>query len=356
MEVSSPIKTDYLIVGQGIAGTMLAYFLEKAGKDVFIIDDNYPNSSTRLAGGLINPITGRRYVKTWLADTLIPFARDTYAAMEAEYGIELFRPKNFLRALHSAQEENTWLTKSADPEYSNYILDEVVLGDYQDKVNHPYAYGEVTYSGRTNFRALLPAMRSHFEQKGRFQEAFFDYKKIQLHGDSVRYEAIEAKKIIFCEGIRTMENPFFDYLPFNPTKGEVIFVKIPGVKFEKIYKNRIFMVPLPDDIYGVGATYTWDFKDDEPTRENRNFLESRLRKILKVPYEIIDHKAAIRPTVKDRRPFLGLHPQHSQLAIFNGLGTKGASLAPYFAKMMTDFLTEDKELLREVNIRRFSRQ
>lgn len=51
---------------------------------------------------------------------------------------------------------------------------------------------------------------------------------------------------------------------------------------------------------------------------------------MKIPYNVVEHKAGVRPSVSDRRPVLGPCKDYEQLVVFNGLGTKGVSLAPFF--------------------------
>ncbi|MCP3932785.1 MAG: FAD-binding oxidoreductase, partial [Bacteroidetes bacterium] len=200
---------------------------------------------------------------------------------------------------------------------------------------------------------LIKSYRNFFEESGDLLTEEFDPAHLTIDPECINYKGNTAKKIIFCEGYRGMNNPYFSFLPFQPTKGDVLIVKIPNANFDKIFKQRIFVMPIGDDLYWAGATHERDFIHDQPTDEKREHLIKKLHDILTIPFEIVEHKAAIRPTVRDRRPFIGLHPDHTSVAIFNGLGTKGASLAPFWAKHVTDFLIHSVELDREVDIRRF---
>ena len=75
---------------------------------------------------------------------------------------------------------------------------------------------------------------------------------------------------------------------------------------------------------------------------------------MNVPFEVVDHKAAVRPTVKERRPFIGIHPNHKQIGIFNGLGAKGVLLAPFFASHFSEYLLGKTELMKEIDVKRFN--
>lgn len=344
---------DFLIIGQGLAGTLLAYFLERAGKSVHVVDRYDERSATQVAAGIINPITGRRYVKSWRVDELIPFARDTYRELEARLGISIYHERNILRALFNNREENDWLARTGEDGYKKYMLDAPGLEEYAEKTVPAYSYGEVQHSAQVDVGKLANACRTYLRQQGAITEAPFGYDKLEMPGGGVRYGEIEARTAVFCEGHRACENPFFNYLPFDGAKGEVLIVRIPQANFEKILRHRVFIVPLKDGLYWVGATYGWKYEDDAPTDEGRQYLESRLGDFLKAPFEVVEHRAAIRPAVKGRRPFLGRHPEFPQLAIFNGLGTKGASLGPYWARHMADFLANNVILEEAVDIKRF---
>lgn len=344
---------DYLIVGQGLAGTLLSYFLEKVGKNILVIDQTDQHAASRVAAGLINPITGRRYVKSWKIDQLIPFAEKTYKSLESELGISIYHSRNIIRTLFNQREENDWLLRTGDPEYEPFMLDQAELGPYTEHTIPAYSYGEVRQSAQVNLPILIDNYRQHLIQEERLKEVIFDFAKLKIEDDHVIYNDIKAKRLIFCEGHKAIHNPFFNYLPFKGAKGEVLIIRTPKVSFEKIIKHRVFLAPIGDGMYWIGSSYKWDYKDQQPTAEGKSFLTDRLNDFLKTPYEIVEHRSAVRPTVKDRRPFLGVHPEFENLFLFNGLGTKGTSLGPFWAKAMQEYLTEDKPLDTAVDIQRF---
>jgi glycine oxidase len=351
--MSEQKKVDFIIVGQGLAGSLLAYFLKEKGQSVLIIDDNPKSSSSKIAAGIINPITGRRFVKSWMFDELLAFNKIFYKKIEKEFEVKLFSKRSVLRFLQKNKDLNEWHIRIAFEGYGKYMKTNADANFLKSKINEPLAFGEIDHAAQVNMPLLIETFKNNFLNKRILKTENLDYKQVELKNESITYNDFEAKKVIFCEGQKGRFNPFFNYLPFEVSKGEILIVRIPELKSEKIIKDRLIIAPLGDDLYWCGSNYEWNSSDESPTDTIRVELIKKLKQTLKVDFEIVDHLAAIRPTVKDRRPFLGIHPRFPQLSIFNGLGTKGASLGPYWADHFSDFLVEDIALSEEVNIDRF---
>lgn len=346
-------KKSYLIIGQGLAGTLMTHFLLEKGQKVQVIDTHHENSSSVVAAGIINPITGRRYVKSWKIETLLPVAQATYAQLEKQLGIQIYYPHNILRAIFNHREEQDWYARTIEPSYQSYIVPVPNPAEIAGHTDEVYRYGELTQTARVDMLALVQNYRKFLISSNRLITTTFDYEQLIVEEEGVQYGDTQADSIIFCEGQRGQLNPFFNYLPFNVAKGETLIIRIPGADFSKIVKHRVFIVPIGEDLYWTGSTYDWEYEDDKPTRTGYEYLKGRLEDMLKVPFEIVEHQAAIRPAIKDRRPLLGAHPNFPQLNIFNGLGAKGASLAPYFAQQMSEFLVNGMSIEAEVDIKRF---
>ncbi len=344
---------EFLIVGQGIAGSLLAYFLLKKNHPIKVIDKRLPGATSDIAAGIVNPITGRRLVKSWRFEELFAHAKKTYSDLEAFLDIPIFKEKNILRALPSVFDENEWERRSSFPENRPYFCKTAELGNYFNLTTPAHAWGELSGAAKVDLPALTAKFRSYLFENEILIEEEFDFEKMKIDKSGVRYNSFSYNKIIFCEGARVVDNPYFNYLPHSPSKGELLLVKIPNVEVDKILKNQLYLVPLGNDLYWVGSTNSFNFQGYAPTIAMREYLESTLRNILQVPFEIIKHNAGIRPTVADKRPLLGNHPQHPQLVIFNGLGTKGASLGPMFAEQMADNLLNETEIDKEADIDRF---
>lgn len=349
-------KIDYIIVGQGLAGTLLGHLLEEAGKQVIFIDQNHQGAASCVAAGIINPITGRRYVKSWKIDELFPVATTTYRQIEEQLNVSFFHATSVLRTLFNHRELHDWEERQLSDSYQKYMPEDVDIGDYEKHTVPAYAYGEVRPAAQVEVEKLVKAYRQFWQKKGQIHGEIFDFDQLQLTDNQVEYKDITATVLIFCEGAAAKQNPYFNYLPFKGNKGEALIVRIPEVNFQKLLKQRIFIVPLSEkDTYWIGATNEHQHENDAPSAAGKTYILDRLRDVLTVPFEVIEHKAAIRPTVRDRRPFLGQHPEFKRLAIFNGLGTKGASLAPYFAHQMQQLLLNNTSPSTEVDIQRFNR-
>lgn len=345
---------DYLIIGQGLAGTWLSHFLLQKNKSVLLIDDAHPLSASRISSGLMNPITGRKLVKSWKTETLFPFARKHYRQLEERLQTRFCYDRTMIWLLSNVQELNTFWTKSGEVGYKKYfknIQNQAFRPAFKNKVG----FGEISGAMFVNTLHLLQSYRQYLQQSDAFIEAKFEYKDLVLKEKSVVWKDIEARRIIFCEGHQARFNPYFNWLPFVPAKGECLIIEAKGLDLEQskqIVKNKISILPLGNDRYWVGSTYEWKELNEISTSKALQELTTQLDNTLQVPYQILIHQAGIRPSAKDRRPFLGLHPHHPNIGIFNGLGTKGVSLSPYFAHHFAAYLEGEEALQKEVDIRR----
>jgi glycine/D-amino acid oxidase-like deaminating enzyme len=186
-------------------------------------------------------------------------------------------------------------------------------------------------------------------------EEKIDLTRLKLKDGSVEYKKLKSRRIIFCEGHRMVQNPLWKDLPLLPAKGEILTIECKGLPEEFILMSGIFIIPLEKSLFRVGSTYEWNFTDELPTQEGKEKLQKELDKFLKIPYAIIDHRSGVRPTVKDRRPLIGRHKDHENVFIFNGMGTKGVVLVPYFADHFIKFLYGKEKLMPEVDVQRFKK-
>ncbi|MFQ5448206.1 MAG: NAD(P)/FAD-dependent oxidoreductase, partial [Saprospiraceae bacterium] len=293
---SSRKRLDFLIVGQGLAGTLLSHFLLKENQRIMVIDQPVDWSSSRLAAGIINPVTGRRLVKSWRFEEFYPFAKGTYRELESLLGISIWHERNILRALPTVFDENEWLRRSAFEDYRPFIKEEVVATPHAGMLRPVRAWGLSQYSVQVAMPQLVSAFRAYLQQRDILLEEQFDFQALEIQPDGVEYQGLLAGRVVFCEGSRAVQNPFFNYLPFAVTKGELLLVKIPGASIEEMVKHHLFLVPLEDGIYWAGATSRFEFDHGKPEEEKRQWLENQLRKILEVPFEVVAHRAGIRPT------------------------------------------------------------
>ena len=379
---------DVLIVGQGVAGSVLAHKLINLKKDIRIIDPVKPaffeklsgsvltdpskkwllhfssiyplvkkvlggsSAMSRVIGGLITPITGKRLLKTWMCETYLPAAEHFYHNLEVILKTPLYQPYPIVRIFASAEQSNEWSVKSILEDYKPYIAN---YSFSNNRINAPFGHTVFDKGAVVNGSLMLEKYNDFFQEKGVLIRDHFDYNDLKVQVDFVEWKNISAQKIIFCEGWQALKNPFFKYLPFRPSKGELLVIKSKKLQLKEIINRGIFIRPLTSDFYLVGSTYTWNDLTKKATETAKKEMTEKLDSLLRVPYSIIDHFAGIRPTVLNRRPFLGAHSQHKNLFIFNGLGTKGLLLAPYLAGHLCDYIFSGKELIPEVDIRRFEK-
>lgn len=345
---------DYIIVGQGLAGSILAIELMEKGKEVKVIDNAHHLSSSNIAGGLVHPMSFKRTILSWNAELLSNYSIDYYQQKEKELDSSFFEPLTFLRLFGSIEEQNTWFAKQSIQPFDQVLFDfEDDLSAYN--VKNKMGLGKVNWSYRLHVSVFLKTIKNLLKEKDAIIEDNFAYSNIDTSGEKVVYNGLEAKGIVFCEGHQYIHNPYLNYLPENLTKGEILRIKVNGLPPYALSKN-CFVLPLGKDEYILGATYDWGSKDYLKTEAAKEELLGKFRNISNGEVEVLEQRVGIRPTTIDRKPILGTHPSVSSVHIFNGLGSKGVQLAPYYAKRMADFLLENKELEKEINISRFTKK
>lgn len=338
-----------LIIGQGIAGALLARMLRQRGVDVRLADGALPGSASLAAAGIINPVTGKRFVKSWRFGDFFPVARATYTALSQELGVDIWSETAIVRLLTTAEERNDWSARCALPEYASYLSDNDGGGAWKPLTGPDWHFGRIHQAARVNFPALLAAFREKAQAEGWFEQR--NYTPEEAAREARYYDAV-----VFCEGYRGATNPFFPGIQWQIAKGEALIVRIDDPQagnIAEMLKKTVMLAPLGQGRFWAGGSYQWHYADLLPSREEGAYLEKHLAGMLTAPYKIVGQMAGVRPTVRDRRPLLGRSPLDPKLYIFNGMGTKGALLAPYWAAHLADHLLEQTPLDPEVDIRRF---
>lgn len=344
------MEIDFLIIGQGLAGTAMGYLLMKEGKKVVLFDQPNQNLSSRIAAGLYNPVTGRKMVKTWMGELLFPSIEPFYRELEQVTGRRFLNSEKIYRPFLSIEEQNEWMGHSSDP-VVQLFLDKIYTESRFKELKDPFGGVSLKMSGWLNTVELLDGMAAFFGESLILQP-FLEEDLIE-QSTGWQYHGFFTKNIIYCNGLGASTSRFFTNLPFAPVKGEILEVR---QDFDPpcIVNRGVFRVPLENGNFRVGSTYTWHDLDQGPTPGARKELLEKLMDLVSVEVrEVVQHKFGIRPATKDRKPFLGKHPAYQNVYIFNGFGAKGVSLIPYFSMMMRDYLLEDKPLIKEVDISRY---
>mgnify|MGYP002639255310 CR=1 FL=1 len=345
-------KIDYLIVGQGIAGSTLAHSLLQEGKSVMVVDEDKDSTSSKIAAGLCNPVVFKRLTKSWMIDKVLEYAKEYYRHQEQLLGDQYYFDLPIYKLFANEKEQKFWLQKCNDPEMIDWLSSEIEYPFDSNLIQYPFGAAHVQNSGYLNTENWLAGFKNYLIEKQYYLASKFNYNEVNIEEDSISWNTYRANKVIFCEGYNTINNPYFNWLPFKLTKGEVLTVNFENLNMQAAINKGVFVLPH-DGNYKLGATYDWDKLDEEITEEARINLLNRTEKFLSDEIVVVSQKAGIRPTVIDRRPLIGVHPDNSNLLVFNGLGTKGVMLAPYFANRLVEFLLHNEPLPDEVNISRF---
>lgn len=343
---------DYLIIGQGLAGSLVAYELLKSNKTVDIIDDPYQHSSSKVAAGIFNPVTGKRKVKTWKADQLFSLIPSYYAAIENELGVKIIHHKEIYKPFNDVGDQNDLMSKSTTSELGDYIDVYPNNVEYEQCINNVFGGVNILKGGYVDIKTFITTFKDLLIESGNYKSQKVKIEDIIISENKIQYGANSYKNIIFCDGYKSSKNPLFNWLPFSVTLGQILLVEIPNFPEHKIVNKGFFILPKGNAKFIIGSSY--ELTDEEGiTKKGRDQIIKKIDDLVKIPYTIIDQYAGIRPTVKDRRPLIGTHPEYNNVHIFNGLGTKGVSIAPFFVQQFKRYLLESEKLDKEVNIDRY---
>ncbi|WP_299050126.1 FAD-binding oxidoreductase [uncultured Polaribacter sp.] len=345
------MKIDYIIVGLGLAGLAFCEELLAANKTFIVFEDDSQTSSL-VAGGVYNPVILKRYTPVWNAKQQLEIALPFYTHLEKKLQIEVDQKFITKKVFKSIEDQNNWFSALDKPKLKPYLDGNLDTRKYKGVVSL-YNFGNVNKTGRIDTLQLVESYRKYLRKKECILFEQFDYSVLEILENKIRYKNIETKKIVFAEGFGVKKNPFFNHLPLHEAKGELLTIHAPNLKIDFLLKSTLFVLPLGNHYYKVGATFNWKDKTSIPSQEGKEELTNKLKKVIDVPYTIVQQTAGIRPTVKDRRPLVGVHSKHSQLSILNGLGTRGVMIAPTVAKELFNHLEYDEKLDEEIDIKRF---
>ena len=345
-------EIDYIIVGLGIAGITFSEQLEKHSKS-FVVFNAPSTPATEISGGVFNPVVLKRFTPVWNAQEFSINALQFYKKLALKFKIELVEEMPVWRIFNSVEEQNNWMVASDKIALSSFLSSEVIKNT-NTCINAPFGFGGVHGSGRIFPKVMLSTYKKFLLEKDQYIPEAFNYDKLSERKDGkLHYQDYSATKIVFCEGARVIDNPFFKKELLIGNKGEYLYIKAPDLKLLVLLKGSMFIIPVGNDIYKVGATYSRDDYSTNATSEAKEQIVTKLKKMLHCDFEVIDQVAGIRPTVKDRKPLLGVLPENPNKAFFNGLGTRGLMMAPTLAQYLYEFLEEGKTLSSEVDINRF---
>jgi glycine/D-amino acid oxidase-like deaminating enzyme len=332
----------------------LALQLINQGKKIVVFDESHSNRASAVAAGLFNPITGKYLKQSWMAEKIFPYLFQFYGEAEVLLGQRFFHPMPIYRPFLSIEEQNEWMAQSDRDSLKKFISKIYTTSVFNGQVNDAFGGVVTQSSGYLDTVSFIGATRDFLKTKNAYLESRLDFEKLIVQKEKVIYYDYEAaKKIIFCDGIAIRVNPYFNWVPIHPLKGETLTISL-SEEPKVIFNRGVYVVPSQGEkIFIVGATYNLQDSTQNVSVAGKKELEEKLRDLIKIPYTINHQNWGMRPTSPDRKPIIGSHPESKNLIIFNGLGTKGVSLAPYFSGQLTAWLEGGGEIVPEVNIDRF---
>ncbi len=345
---------DYIVVGLGLSGIAISRRLEERNKQFLVFEDNSQKSSL-VAGGLFNPVILKRFTLAWNANEQMKIAIPFYREMEEQLQAKIVFPIEIYRKFFSPEEQNNWFEAADKPLLSEY-LDTKLVKDINPNIPSEFSFGKVRQTGIIDTDVLIKEYRKYLENNSKIQFERFDYSALQINEDSVSYNGISARQIIFCEGFGMQHNPFFNYLPLSGNKGEYITIYSEELQLDEAVKSSVFIIPLGNNLYKVGATYNNQDKDPQPSKEAREELEKKIEKLISCKFDVVDQSAGIRPASKDRKPMLGRHPKHKNLYCCNGFGSRGVLISPMVSEQLIAFIEEKVQLPQEIDLERFHKK
>lgn len=345
---------DALIVGQGLAGSLLAWSLLQRGKRIRILDDGHCSSASMAAAGLVNPLGGMRFNRLPQLEACLTAASACYRQLEQALDMALWHPLPMVRLFRSAEQQRFYRRQAADPAAAPYLGAPFAPGASGQRLNDPHGGFRQHHTGYVAVAELLAALRHWFDRQGLLVETAFAPEALRLRADGIEYGNLGARRLLFCEGRRAAGNPWFDWLPLQPTKGEILTFSSTDALPDEIVNGAHWLIPLAGGGWRCGATQDRDRLDETPTRAGRSALLAGLQSLLgyRPALTVTAHRAGVRPNTADRQPLLGAHPQHPQLCLFNGFGGRGTLTIPWHAERLADWLEGRGELPAGTDIRR----
>lgn len=348
-----------LIVGGGLAGTLMAFRLWQNQKPFLLIDAEAGRLSSAVASGLINPVVVKHFGLSWMAGKLLPEAVSFYKYLEKTTESTFFYPLKIHRSFHQPEDIKLWNRRRDEEENAQFFMEEAPSPAPPHTLS-PFGGGVIQNAARVDVEIFMETTREFLTRKQQLRSEIFDYSLLQPSTEGWTYKEETFSNVIFCQGIQSSENPWFQWLPVNPLKGQLIKINHPYLSNDQAISRKIFILPQGGTIFKVGATYEHS-REEGNTPEGIEHLSNGLKELIRseegeTEFHITDKLYGFRPTIPDRRPVVDEHPKHKQLYVFNGLGSKGYMLAPWFSKHLYQHIFEGKPVMEEVSLKRFAKR
>lgn len=345
---------DYLIVGQGVAGSCFALKLLREGISFIVVDEN-KNKASSVAVGIYNPVVLKRFSLIWNAKIQLNWMHQYFSEFGELLGQNYIDEFPTRRIIKDKNEIHAWNKKASQPDLTEFLEEKIQPFSHPD-FETPLGFGEVKQTGRIDLGNCMKDFRNYLIENSLYKNESFEYSELILSDSGVNYKEITAQKIIFCEGFGVTENPFFNYLPVIGVKGEVLKIKTKTEIPKAIWKAHNFLMPLDGKTCITASTYDRDDLTSTPTEKGKEEILQHLQSFYKGNYEILEQTAGIRPTIVDRRPIVGAHPIHENILILNGMGTRGTLLGPAITEELFNFTQKNQPIDKEADVARFNKK
>lgn len=337
---------DVIVRGHGLAGAVLVHHLHESGLSCHVFDRQQPGKASTAAAGVVNPISLRRDIPTWRAHEMLDHAHRAYTRLQQDLGTALWQPIDLIKVFPTPAEADQWNRARAKVGSDQFLADRTTAELAENSIPAPHGYGIVQGCAWLDIRQMVELQRKKLIAAGMLSDQLITEEQIILKNGGVTIGEISARWIIHCNG------PFPALKGLVPVKGEVLTVRIPTANIRSIIHRGIFILPIGGDLYRIGSTYQWNDVWSGPSAHGCEYLLERARAILPHRIDVVEHHAGVRPTTKDRRPLLGKLNAHQ--AVFNGLGSRGAMIAPWCAQHLIEHLFDERPIDPEVDLARFS--
>ena len=343
------MQVDFLIVGQGLAGSLLAKELLRRGRTVHVVDDRWKSSSSQVAAGLMTPLTGRRFTLTKDYPELFALAR----ARLTEFGV--FRPLQVYRMFVDEEQRTRGLKRTECTSCQPFISRVTsARGELDEGLTDEFG-GALMNGAWVDLPKLMSEVRSELIAIGSLTEASFDPAEAIASADGVSWRQVRAGALVYCDGYKSAQRGPFKYLPWQPAKGEALTIRADIADKPFILNREGWALPLGQGVWRTGTNWQWDRLDEDPTEAQKEKLIGRFRGYFgrHVSVEVDAHIAGVRPCTSDNHPFLGIHPTEPRTYLFGGLGPRGTVWAPAMADEMAAYLCDGRALRKECDLARF---
>ncbi len=332
------MKTDYLIVGQGLAGSLLAWHLLEAGKRVFVVDRDEADTSSKVAAGLVTPIAGSRFHLPEGLEDRLDYARSFYWKLEEQSGLTLFHHRRIIRLFRSASEEPLWQERLRE-DSSRYARFHAPLVLEPGRLHAPHGGFEMKEGGWLDLPAFLEYTRQTLLERAAYAIATLDPDEISVSQTEVQWKNVSASEIVFCQGWRGSQNRFFDWIPVRPTGGDLLDLEIPDLVGDpRIINGGGWIVPMGGNRFRAGATYHHGHREIPSLEAAREEILAKVEAMTSAARSVTGHRRALRPTIRRSQVFLGRHPALPRVTYLNGFGSKGALNGPWHARILANHL------------------